>query len=98
MKRVLLSRYQRGYLYEIPAALLALLLVLALTVPHLPVFWQKVLLGVATPAILYLLFYLIVRPGRTVAAAHHSYASGRVALFLACAVLATVSLAAFILR
>jgi hypothetical protein len=92
------SRYQLGYLYEIPLAVFALLLALALTVPHLPVFWRKIVLGVAIVPILFCLFCVIVRPGRTVGAAPQGQAYGRLALFLACAVAASVMVAGFVLR
>jgi hypothetical protein len=97
VKRPVVTRYQRGYLYEIPAILLALLVALALILPRLPIVWQKIALGVATVPILYCLFYLIVRPARTTAGqTGRGYA--RLALFLACAVAIVATAVAFILR
>jgi hypothetical protein len=93
-----LSRFQRGYLYEIPLVLLALFLALALILPRLSVFGQKVLLGVTLVPILYCLFYLIVRPGRTATSRQGGHAYGRIAFFLACAIAAVVFVAVFILR
>jgi hypothetical protein len=93
MKQNVSSRYQRGYLYEVPVILLALILALALILPHLSVLGQKVLLGVATIPILCCLFYLIVRPGRTAAAPQRGHIYGRVILFLAFAVAASVIVA-----
>jgi hypothetical protein len=98
VKWVPLSRFQRGYLYEIPTVLLVLLLALALILPGLSVFGQKVLLGVSIVPILYCLFYVIVRPGRTAARIQRGYAYGRLAFFLACAIAATVLIAFFIHR
>jgi hypothetical protein len=96
MKQDVSSRYQRGYLYEVPVILLALILALALTLPHLSVLGRKVLLGVATIPILYCLFYLVVRPGWTAAAPQRGLMYGRVFLFLACAVAAGVMVARLI--
>jgi hypothetical protein len=93
MKRDGLSRYQRGYLYEVPVILFVLLLALALILPHLSVLEQKVLLGVTTIPILGCLFYLIVRPGQTAAAPRRGHIYGRIILFLACAVAASAMVA-----
>jgi hypothetical protein len=78
--------------------LLALFLALALILPRLSVFGQKVLLGVTIVPILYCLFYVIVRPGWTAARIQRGHASGRLALFLACAMAAIVLVAWFIHR
>jgi hypothetical protein len=98
VKWVRLSRFQRGYLYEIPVVLLALFLALALILPGLSVFGRKVLLGVTIFPILYCLFYVIVRPGRTAARNQGGHAYGRLAFFLACAIAAIVLVALFVHR
>lgn len=93
-----MSRFQRGYLYEIPVVLLALFLALALSLPRLSVFGRKILLSVAIVPILYCLFYVIVHPGRTAARLRPGHAYGRLALFFTCAMAAIASVAVFILR
>jgi hypothetical protein len=78
--------------------LLALVLALALILPRLSVFGRKMLLGVAIVPIVYCLFYIIVRPGWTVARIQRSHPYGRWALFLACSMTAMALAAGFILR
>jgi hypothetical protein len=98
VKPVPLGRYQRGYLFEIPVILIALFVGLALILPHLSVVGQKVLVGVASVPILCCLYYLVVRPIGTPTAVRRSYAYVRLAIFLICAAVAIVLVAAFILR
>jgi hypothetical protein len=96
-----LSRFQRGYLYEIPLLLLVFVLALALILPRLSVFGQKVLIGVSIVPILYCLFYLIVRHGWIASRIQRNRRHVRLAIFLACAIaaVATIALmAVFILR
>ena len=93
-----MSRFQRGYLYEIPVVLLALLLALTLILPRLSVFGRKIMLGVTIVPVLYCLFYIIVHPGRTAVRIQQGHAYGRLALFFTCAMAAIVLVAVFIFR
>jgi hypothetical protein len=93
-----LRRHQRGYLYEIPAILLLLLLALALIVPRLPAVARRVVLGLAIIPILCCLFYILARPAWTNAAGDPGRRYGRLGWFLACAVAVLAVVAALIAR
>jgi hypothetical protein len=59
------SRFQRGYLLEIPILLFVVALVLAVLLPMLSPVGQKILLGLALIPVLFFLYYMIVIPGWT---------------------------------
>jgi hypothetical protein len=98
VKRVLFSRYQRGYLYEIPVVLLAILLAMTLLFPHLSPGWQKILLAIAVLPTLYCVYYVIVRRGWTPAGTHTRHEHRRLGVWLICAIAVLAGVAAFWLR
>ncbi len=54
---------QRGYLMEVPILLAVVGIVVAVVLPHLPRFGQKIFLGAAAIPVLFCLYYMIVIPG-----------------------------------
>lgn len=56
-------RREHGYLLEVPLILAATVIVVAIVLPMLPPFGQKILLGLAALPVLFALFYMIVIPG-----------------------------------
>jgi hypothetical protein len=93
-----LRRRQRGYLYEIPAILLVLLLVLALTLPGLSAAGRRMVLGLTTVPILYCCVYVGTRPGWTSSGADAGRRRRRFGWFLAGAAAILALVAALVLR
>lgn len=65
MKPASLRNRQTGYLIEIPLLLAAIGIVSSILLPKLPLFGQKIVIGIAVVPVLLGLFYMIVMPGWT---------------------------------
>lgn len=56
-------RHQGGYLLEAPLILMVVGVALALLLPKVPPWWQKILLGLGAVPVLFALYAMIVAPG-----------------------------------
>jgi hypothetical protein len=63
MKPAAPSRFESGYLLEVPLLLMVLGMVSALVLPALSLPWQKAYIGLVTVPVLLGLYYTIVIPG-----------------------------------